>query len=359
MSESPSDEQTCAVAQPHRIRLRIVHILYVVALLASGLATFGARGMVPSLVVLGVWTPVFVSRSRPRAWATVCLLMVIGFCVLGVVLPALRPTRTRPYRMSCNNNLKNIGLALNNYHDTYGTFPPAHIPDKNGKPIHSWRVLILPFMEYRNLYDAYDFTEPWDGPKNRKLLVKMPAPYVCPDRPASGEQDGLHISYFAVVGPKTMWPDAKSRQIREIKDADGTSHTLLVIEALVPEVAWSEPRDLSYDEAVRLLSSRDSRRVGGHLVEDFFYEHYFSRHAALVDGSVHFVHRGLPRETATALLTIDDGYGLEEGWSSSGNVSAKRPKLGNWYRLAVFVLLMILPLPWVWISPRRSLPSQK
>ena len=77
--------------------------------------------------------------------------------------------------MQCSNSLKNISLALQNYHDTYRTFPAAYVPDKDGEPMHSWRVLILPYIEERNLYDKYDFTEPWDGPNNSKLLADMPS----------------------------------------------------------------------------------------------------------------------------------------------------------------------------------------
>jgi len=256
--------------------------------------------------------------------------------------------------MYCPNNLKEIGLALHNYHDTYGAFPPAYVPDKNGRPMHSWRVLILPFMEYRVLYDLYDFGEPWDGPNNRKLMAEVPHYYVCPSRTASNAQSRSQPSYFAVVGPKTMWPEAESRRIKEIQGADGTSQTLLVIEAHVPDVAWSEPRDLSFDEAMRLLSSQDSSRLGGHLIEDFFYERYSGRHAVLADGSVHFLRPGLPRDTAAAVLTIDDGRSLEEEWYRPGIVARERLKVGNCYRLAVFAVLCLFPLPWVWISPRHA-----
>lgn len=350
----PHDKQSAAGFEPRRIRFRIVHILYVIALLASSLATFGARGIVPALVVLGVWAVVFVSRSRPRALAAVGVLLWFGFCGSVLVLPALQGTRTGPSRMECPYKLKQIGFALRNYHDVYGTFPPAYVADKNGKPMHSWRVLILPFMEYREVYDAYDFTEPWDGPKNRKLAASVPEIYVCPDRPTSGGQGGSHPSYFAVIGPRTVWPGAESRQIGEIKDADGLSQTLMVVESHLPDVAWSEPRDLSFDEAMRLLSSQDSSRLGGHLIEDFFYERYSGRHAVLADGSVHFLRPGLPRDTAVAVLTIDDGRSLEEEWYRPRIVAQERLKVGNCYRLAVFAALCLFPLPWVWISPRHA-----
>ena len=72
------------------------------------------------------------------------------------------------------NNLKQIAMALQCYHQANGCFPPAYIADKTGKPMHSWRVLILPYLDRDDLYKAYNFTEPWDGPNNKKLATSRP-----------------------------------------------------------------------------------------------------------------------------------------------------------------------------------------
>jgi hypothetical protein len=75
-------------------------------------------------------------------------------CV-ALLLPSVGHGPEHPRRAQCGNHLKQIGLALQNYHDTYNSFPPAYIADANGKPMHSWRVLILPFMEQKPLYDKF------------------------------------------------------------------------------------------------------------------------------------------------------------------------------------------------------------
>ena len=80
----------------------------------------------------------------------------------------------------CTNNLKHIGLALLNYNDIFGCFPPAYTTDANGKPMHSWRVLILPFIEQQTLYKRYRFDEPWDGPNNSLLAKEMPSVFPLP-----------------------------------------------------------------------------------------------------------------------------------------------------------------------------------
>ena len=113
--------------------------------------------------------------------------------------------------MACSNNMKQIVLALQNYHDVYKSFPAAYIPDENGKPKHSWRVLILPFLERWDLYDAYNFDEPWNGPHNRSLLHRTPPALRCPST-TSSEADTTE--YFAVVGPSAAWPGRGKEVVR-------------------------------------------------------------------------------------------------------------------------------------------------
>src|SRR6185295_2767398 len=75
------------------------------------------------------------------------------------------------------NNLKIIGLAMHNYHDTNQRFPAAAIYDKQGKPLLSWRVAILPYLNQKQLYESFHLDEPWDSEHNRKLIPRMPAEY--------------------------------------------------------------------------------------------------------------------------------------------------------------------------------------
>jgi hypothetical protein len=89
---------------------------------------------------------------------------------LGVVSAAfflpLNARQDGTHRDYCRRQLRHIAIALQNYHDVHGQLPPAYLPDSRGRPMHSWRVLLLPFLEMQALYDQYDFNEPWDGPNN-------------------------------------------------------------------------------------------------------------------------------------------------------------------------------------------------
>src|SRR5207248_2869881 len=112
--------------------------------------------------------PAPIPRGGFRLTTLMAAVLMIGGLV-GVLGRAMLQAREEARASQCLC-IKQIGLALLNYHDTYGSFPPAYVADATGKPIHSWRVLILPFMEQSSLYNAYSMAEPWDGPNNRKLL---------------------------------------------------------------------------------------------------------------------------------------------------------------------------------------------
>jgi hypothetical protein len=163
--------------------------------------------------------------------AAVCL----AWCLLALLGTA--PFRGDEAWLYSRNNLQQIDLALHSYHDTYGRLPPAVVRGPDGRPLYSWRVLLLPFLEQENLYAEFRLDEPWDGPHNRTL--QMPWCY----RPLSGGSDGPGLTHYQVfVGPGTAferdgltWADFPG----------GLDRTLLVVEAAEP-VPWSKPADLAY-----------------------------------------------------------------------------------------------------------------
>ncbi len=146
-------------------------------------------------------------RERRSGWVT---LLAAAACAAVVSFACFITVREPPqaaFRSQCKNSLKAIAIALHNCHDVWSCFPPPFVADERGRPLHSWRVLILPYFEFddfRPLYDAYDFSEPWDGPHNLSLGDRMPPVYRCPaDEP---DREGApSTSYVAIVGPHTCW----------------------------------------------------------------------------------------------------------------------------------------------------------
>lgn len=193
-------------------------------------------------------------------------------------------------------------MAVANYHDSNGHFPPPYLAGPDGRPWHSWRVLILPFIEQNALHKEYDFAEPWDGPKNRRLADRMPRLFRFH---AGVEPTGTTTNYLAVVGPETVWPGTK--KVGFSAAADGASTTILVVENLGAGVHWMEPRDL-------VLADMDLRVNSPAGVSS----PYDRPGVAMLDGSLHSLRPELRPEVLRALLTIngkeqltDDGPG---GW---------------------------------------------
>jgi hypothetical protein len=195
--------------------------------------------------------------------------------------------------------LRQIGLAMQNYHDVYGSLPPAFVADEQGRPMHSWRVLLLPLLGERELYDEYRFDEPWNGPHNLALAERIPEVYRC--RWDSGAAPNS-TSYCVVVGAATAFPGANSLSSASIRD--GTHETILAVEAPESEILWTEPRDLSFDEL-----TADEAGLSKFLRE----MHGVAAHANVifVDGYSRALDRHGP-EFFKALLTANGGEVITE-----------------------------------------------
>ena len=135
------------------------------------------------------------------------------------------------------SNLKVISTSMLAYHEKYKHLPPAYVLGADGKPAHSWRVLLLEFFD-PDLFTQYDFKEPWNGPNNRKLADKMPSQYRVSWDP-NGR--GTLTSYIVLVGGKTAFPGDKTVKLKDI--TDGLDKTILVAEAEGFNIHWMEPRD--------------------------------------------------------------------------------------------------------------------
>ncbi|HEY3963023.1 MAG TPA: DUF1559 domain-containing protein [Planctomycetaceae bacterium] len=221
---------------------------------------------------------------------------VVGFLIvcLGIpaalIIPATQQAREAARRSQCKNNLKQIGLALHNYQDVHGAFPPAFVADANGKPMHSWRVLILPYLDQAPLYKEYNFSEPWDGPNNSRLLSRMPRVYSCPSY--SGPGGDTSTGYAAVFGEHCVFRGAEPVKVKDI--TDGLSNTMLVGEASYAAIPWMKPDDVD----VNLHSSIGDK-------QGFSSDHVGGINVLMGDGAVRFISQNINLQTLQALFTRD------------------------------------------------------
>jgi len=256
------------------------------------------------------------SEKRPwwlQVWVGVnaAFLLLAIFIVLFFLLQGNGNTSSR--RATCMNNMHQIALALMNYESRYHCFPPAYVADKNGHPTHSWRVLILPFLDRDDLYKKYDFSEPWDGPHNSALMKTCPEVFRCP---SADKQDSSATNYVAVVGDTTAWPFGKSVGLDDIQNHDGAAYTLLFVEVAESDIRWMEPRDIAFDQAVVGINVNKRHGIS-------------SNHPGMVcvtfaDGHLDLLDNGTSPQLLKALLTIAGGEIIED--DPHGGLKVKEPK---------------------------------
>jgi type II secretory pathway pseudopilin PulG len=236
------------------------------------------------------------NRFRLRLLELLAVVGVLGFIAL-FLLPSVRSARAPARRMACHNNLKQIAFALQNYQDKYACLPPAYTVDEHGKPLHSWRTLLLPFLEESKLYEQIDLTKPWDDPVNQEAFAETPRVYLCPAEPFGPG----HTGYLAVVAPGGCFAGQTPRKLSEISDKHG--QTLMVIEVSVERaVPWMSPQDA--DEEIVLSLTSDKR-----------HPHPYGAQAIFADGSTQFLTANTKPEILRAMISIagDDDKTIESG----------------------------------------------
>ncbi|MHB8952751.1 MAG: DUF1559 domain-containing protein [Pirellulaceae bacterium] len=245
------------------------------------------------------------SSSSSATWMVVAIALVLMFLcgggvLIALLLPAVQAAREAARRMQCSNNLKQIALAMHNYHQVYNSFPAAYIADDNGRPLHSWRVALLPFLEQAHLYEQYNFDEAWDSPGNLEVARQMPDVFRCPT--LSLPPGGNLTNYVVIVGdpsqpqPQSIFLPNHWTKIADV--IDGTSNTLLVVESTVP-IEWTRPDvDPTFDQLVSQVE------MGPGVLGS---EHPGGGNVVMADGSVRFLSAGSDSQLIRLLVQPADG----------------------------------------------------
>lgn len=246
------------------------------------------------------------ARRLRLARATILPVQVLAGVValavtINLLLPDVRKVREAADRMKCSNNLKQIGLAMNGYHDACQQLPTANAASSQPWSPHpvSWRVQLLPYIDADDLYQRYRFDEPWDGPNNRQLITDMPRIYRCPTDPESMPVGHTYFRVFASppgVKPSAAFIDGQpGRTLLDL--TDGTPNTLLVVEA-AEAVPWTQP------ECLPFTPSRMLPKLGGHFRGGY--------HGLMADGSVRFFRSDRPEAWIRADVTANGGEPAQE-----------------------------------------------
>jgi type II secretory pathway pseudopilin PulG len=216
--------------------------------------------------------------------------------LVALLLPAVQSAREAARRSQSMNNMKQIGLAMHNYHDTFRGFPPSANVDQDGKPLLSWRVHILPYLEQQALYQKFHLDEPWDSEHNRQLIELMPQLYRSPNSVA-GAGKTVYLGNAGSGGIFVPPATNRGKQIVGLSMAritDGTSNTIMLVEASDDmAVTWTKPDDYSFNSD-QPLKGLTTMRPGGFL-------------AGFCDGSVRFIGATIDVSVLKALFTANGG----------------------------------------------------
>ena len=227
------------------------------------------------------------------------LVMVVPTCIcggvigLGLLLPAVQSARDAARIVKSQQNLRQIGMAMHGYHDTWNTMPPAFLPDDNGQPRTSWRTALLPFLEQKTLYDQYDPSVAWNDPRNAGVVATRLGVF---QSPRDESRMPNRTSYVVVRGSGTVFPGSQPVGLAKLRR--GTSQTIIVLEIRNSDIAWAEPRDLDVDSLTTDPSAPNCVNINAGVV------------ALTADGAVHNL-RGMTLEKLKALLMCEGTEALE------------------------------------------------
>lgn len=299
--------------------------------------------------------------ERKRAGFTLVELLVV-IAIIGVLiallLPAVQQAREAARRMSCSNNMKQLGLSLHNYHDTFGSLPPMIVkPATVSDPAWGWNALLLPMMEQGNIHEALrvgalSLRDSAATTEGQELLGQSIDGLRCPSDSSSSDESSRAVSgvnlglssYPAVngLGPRVYYYDknqawsatgvfndrVKGHNFRDI--TDGTSNTLMVGERSqllkgTTETAytlWAGTTNADQHDSGFYGSLEVAGSTGYPLNESYAtnwqFRHWFrSQHPGggmftFADGSVHFLSETIDMDTYQNLSNRHDGNPLGE-----------------------------------------------
>jgi prepilin-type processing-associated H-X9-DG protein len=269
----------------------------VVAIFTAAFKTGRDGGLFLALIgsATAVW---FIHRNTGR-------LNLLGAAAIAVFLTWISSGfMSREYpnsnRSSCQNNLKQLGLALLNYEDKYKCLPPACTLDNDDKPLMSWRVQILPDIEEATLFSQYRQNEMWDSPTNSLRTRDAIEGFHCPSDFGRARQTN-ETSYVAIIGPGTAWTPGRPLRLAEM--TDGTSNTILLVEMKNSGIAWAEPRDLDLENLPPGITTEN-------LLESIAI-HPGIVNVVFADGHVESIPTDIPWSDFHAMLTIAGGENVD------------------------------------------------
>jgi len=254
--------------------------------------------------------------SDSGGFTLVELLVAIGIIglLLAILLPAVQAARNSARRVSCCNNLRQIGIALHAHHEALGHFPagcvePRLRPDDAANRQLAWSAYLLPYLEQVSLHNRVDFDKAFDSDENATAAAQIISTYLCPSVVRDSHRvDGRGAcDYGGIFGERISGPNRPpkgtmlyDRAVRIAEIRDGTSHTLIVSEdSSWIDGQWINGRNI-FDQAFPINQAPAWEN-------DIRSEHPGGANALLADGSVRFLDENMEIDTLAAICTRNGG----------------------------------------------------
>lgn len=249
------------------------------------------------------------SQKKKLIHTMILIALLVG---LGAFLwIRVKKTRETVRLTVCKQNIFFLAFQFRNYHEVEGRLPPACVSDANGKPLYSWRVLLMPYCDREEFFEQYNLEAPWDDEANLKLAQDEGFAnfFGCPTHPEFRDPQDTDFdrhgsrftNYVAVVGAGTAFPETGEAVSYE-DITDGHENTVLLVEIANSDIHWSEPKDLRWDEMSFRVNDPTKPSISSH--------HQSGPGVVFADGRAMRLSDSMPPDIIKALLTINGGENI-------------------------------------------------
>jgi prepilin-type processing-associated H-X9-DG protein len=342
------------------MQYRLSTIFLVFFVVAVSLAAFGVWGLLVGGLALVIAFLFYLEFGEKITDVVFVIVITVIVFLIGLASLALQGTREIDLPPTCANNMKQLGLALHNYHDAYKHFPAIIARDKNGNPLYSWLVTILPHMEYDTIYNQVNKDEPWDSPHNAQILGQL---RICEfDCPSAGkEAKDFSASYVAIIGPGTIRRSDGPVSIKDLPN--GSSRSVMAVECINSDKHWAEPYILTAEEVLERMKTGKGMRI--------CTAHHNYINVLFADGGVRGLQTDMPISLWRKLLMGEiESLGELDNWKASPAdpppknlwINQPPPPPGKWqFLLSILVWLVSLALLFrrAWKSGRMIAAAQQ
>ena len=234
----------------------------------------------------------------------ICILLLSGLAGIAYRYgqPTLLKLASGRERAAAINNLERIASALNAYAADHGAYPLPIIRDATGRPMHSWRVAILPYLNENQVANAYDYNKPWDSSENMMIASSIPSVYISQSQ---NRMSGYGCEYHLVIGDRTLFP--KTGPLNPKFVTDEITKTALVVEATSRQNSasiWTQPVELDIQAMTGAIGANPGVEIGSVTAG--------GAAIATVDGTGHFLDESMAPEIVLAILTASGNEPLAD-----------------------------------------------